>query len=171
MKGCEEDSACAVCLCNLCIVPAIIKGCPVVAVSRFACPLGILCELISLCWRLARHTLEGHHGGEVQVGRFQGRSAPGDDEPRLGDASSDFCVVQMRRCVVLTLCSLWAVTRRAAARRHLPGKPFGPARQEFADSLAQLLKEDLPTLLLADINFPEEARSSIANGRRMKPCI
>ena len=49
---------------------------------------------------------------------------------------------------------------RSAAHRHLPGKPFGPARQEFADCLARLLKEDLeclPTLLLTDLNFPEEA--------------
>ena len=42
--------------------------------------------------------------------------------------------------------------------RHLPGAPFGPARSEFADRLTEIVKgETLPTVLLADLNFPEKA--------------
>ncbi|CAE7470671.1 NLRC3 [Symbiodinium natans] len=43
---------------------------------------------------------------------------------------------------------------------HLPGRPNGPARREFCDCLAGLVKEDccsVPTLLAGDLNFPEEA--------------
>eukprot|EP00435_Cladocopium_sp_Y103_P064114 s86_g25.t1 len=41
---------------------------------------------------------------------------------------------------------------------HLPGAPFGRARQEFADCMASIVKgEKLPTVLLADLNFPEKA--------------
>ncbi|CAE7442877.1 unnamed protein product [Symbiodinium natans] len=40
---------------------------------------------------------------------------------------------------------------------HLPGKPFGPARREFCKCLKTMLAKDKqPTLLLADLNFPEE---------------
>jgi len=42
--------------------------------------------------------------------------------------------------------------------RHLPGAPFGRARKEFADCIAGIVKgEKLPTVLLADLNFPEKA--------------
>jgi hypothetical protein len=42
--------------------------------------------------------------------------------------------------------------------RHVPGAPFGPARREFADCLANMVKgKQLPTVLLGDLNFPEKA--------------
>ena len=42
--------------------------------------------------------------------------------------------------------------------RHLPGAPFGRACKEFADCIAGIAKgEKLPTVLLADLNFPEKA--------------
>ena len=42
--------------------------------------------------------------------------------------------------------------------RHVPGAPFGPARREFADCLAKMVKgKQLPTVLLGDLNFPEKA--------------
>jgi len=40
----------------------------------------------------------------------------------------------------------------------VPGAPFGRARREFADCLAEIVKgEKLPTVLMADLNFPEKA--------------
>ena len=42
--------------------------------------------------------------------------------------------------------------------RQLPGAPFGRARREFADCMASIVhRKKLPTVLLADLNFPEKA--------------
>ena len=40
---------------------------------------------------------------------------------------------------------------------HVPGAPFGPARSEFVECLASL-KGTVPTVLMADLNFPEKAK-------------
>ncbi|CAL1151551.1 unnamed protein product, partial [Cladocopium goreaui] len=41
---------------------------------------------------------------------------------------------------------------------HVPGAPFGCARREFADRLAEIVNgKKLPTVLMADLNFPEKA--------------
>lgn len=42
---------------------------------------------------------------------------------------------------------------------HLPGMPYGPACREFSDALSSEISADcgrIPTLLLGDLNFPEE---------------
>ena len=40
----------------------------------------------------------------------------------------------------------------------MPGAPFGRARREFADRLAEIVNgKKLPTVLMADLNFPEKA--------------
>ena len=48
--------------------------------------------------------------------------------------------------------------------RHLPGMPYGPACREFSDALSSEISADcgrIPTLLLGDLNFPEEVLGGV----------
>ncbi|CAK9025248.1 Protein NLRC3 [Durusdinium trenchii] len=63
-----------------------------------------------------------------------------------------------KKVVTEALFALDGTVTLRAVTTHVPGDPFGPARREFADCLVSIVYgEELPTVLLADLNFPEKA--------------